>query len=178
MDNLMHLFTLSVLLGAALAAIGIWTPRKLWIKISALAITALLSVSAYASYADLLGKPKPMSLEWAARHAPEVTVLAASVRENEAIFLWLELEGASDPRAYVLPWNPQAAEQLQQATREAEENGTSLQMQSPFDGERRSAAPVFYATPQSAFPPKQTSADDHPIVVPGANSNGRVGNHL
>jgi hypothetical protein len=163
MDNLIYLFAVAVLLASALAAIGIWAPRKLWLKASALIVTALLSVTAYASYADLLGKPKPVSLEWAARHAPEATVLAASLRENEAIFVWLEFEGASDPRAYALPWSQQAADQLQQAMREAEENGTGVQMQAPFETDRQPTEPVFYAAPQPALPPKQASGDG-PLV--------------
>ena len=154
MDNLIYLFALAIFLAAGLAAISIWAPRRLWVKATAVAITGLLSASAYASYADLLSKPKPVSLEWAQRHATEATVLAASLRENEAIFLWLEFEGVSGPRAYMLPWSQETAEQLQSAMREAEENGTGVQMQSPFESDRQPTDQVFYAAPQPAMPQK------------------------
>ncbi len=164
MDSLIYLFAVAVLLAAALAAISIWSPRRLWVKGFALALTALLSASAYASYADLLSKPKPVSLEWAQRHAGEATVLAATMRENEAIYIWLELEGVSSPRAYALPWSQQAAEQLQQAMREAEENGTGVQMQAPFQTDRQPTEMVFHAAPQPAMPQKQPAGGPSPEV--------------
>ncbi len=40
----------------------------------------------------------------------EATVIAASVREEEAIFLWLQIDGVDEPRAYTLPWSRRAAE--------------------------------------------------------------------
>lgn len=165
MDSLIYLFAVAVMLAAALAAVSIWSPRKLWVKATALALTAMLSASAYASYADLLSKPKPVSLEWAQRHALEATVLAATMRENEAIYLWLEFEGVSSPRAYALPWSQQAAEQLQQAMRKAEENGTGVQMQAPFETDREPTEMVFHAAPQPAMPQKQAAGGSSPAEV-------------
>lgn len=164
MDSLIYLFVVGVLLAAALAAIGIWAPRKLWVKLTAVALTGLLSASAYASYADLLSKPKPVSLEWAQRHVAEATVLAATMRENEAIYLWLALEGVSSPRAYALPWSRQAAEQLQRAMREAEANGAGVRMQAPFETDREPTEMVFHAAPQPAMPPKQAADAASPEV--------------
>lgn len=157
-DMLIYLFAVGVILAAALAAISIWSPRRLWLKVAALAITTLLSVTAYASYADLLSKPKPVSLEWAQRHAPQATVLAATYVENEAIFLWLALEGVDGPRAYRLPWSREAAEQLQEAMREAEANGTGVQMEAPFESDRQETSQFFYAAPQPALPQKPAGA--------------------
>ena len=164
MDNLIYLFAVAVLLAAALAAISIWAPRKLWLKISAVAITGLLSASAYASYADLLSKPKPVSLEWAQRQVGQATVLAASLRENEAIYLWLEFEGVDSPRAYALPWSQEAAEQLQRAMREAEEQGGGVQMQTPFETDREPTEMMFHAAPQPAMPQKSADGGDGPVV--------------
>lgn len=163
MDNLIYLFGAAVLLASALAAIGIWAPRRLWMKAVAVGLTALLSASAYASYAELLSKPKPVSLEWAQRSASEATVLAASLKENVAIYLWLQFEGADSPRAYVLPWSREAAEQLQQAMREAEEQGTGVQMESPFETDRQPADIVFHAAAQPA-PPHKPGAAGGPLV--------------
>lgn len=165
MDGLIYLFAVAVLLAAALAAIGIWAPRKLWLKVSAVAITGLLSASAYASYADLLSKPKPVSLEWAQRHVGQATVLAASLQEDEAIYLWLEFDGVDSPRAYALPWSREAAEQLQKAMREAAEQGTGVQMQTPFETDREPTEMMFHATPQPAMPPKgQGGEGEGPLV--------------
>ena len=165
MESLIYLFAVAVLLASALAAISIWAPRRLWMKATAVAITALLSASAYASYVELLSKPKPVSLEWAQRHANEATVIAASLKENVAIYLWLQLEGAESPRAYALPWSQEAAEQLQQAMREAEEQGTGVQMESPFDTDRQPTEMVFHAAPQPAMPQKPAGGDGPMVYV-------------
>ncbi len=169
MDQLIYLFGAAVLLASALAAIAIWAPRRLWMKSVAVAVTALLSASAYASYAELLSKPKPVNLEWAQRNAGEATVLAASLKENVAIYLWLQFEGADSPRAYVLPWSQEAAEQLQQAMREAEEQGTGVQMESPFETDRQPTEMVFHAAPQPAVPQKPASADGPLVYVQPAD---------
>lgn len=157
-NNLIYLFGLGVLFAAGLAAISIWSPRRLPLKLAAMAMTGLLSATAYASYADLLSKPKPVNLEWAQRHTTDATVLAATYEENKAIFVWLALEGVEGPRSYVLPWSQEAAEQLQKAMREAEANGTGVQMQAPFETDRQDTGQFFYAAPQPARPEKTADA--------------------
>jgi hypothetical protein len=101
MDHIINLF------GAA-AAIAIHAPRALSLKLAALALAALLLPTAYGSMVDLLGRPKPVAMAWAEERVGEATVLAASLREGEAIYLWLQLDGAPAPRAYVRPWSTPA----------------------------------------------------------------------
>ena len=98
MDHLMELFAFVVLIAGALASIAIWSPRRLWIKGSALVLAALLMAAGYASMIELLGKPKPATMEWARARLQEATVLGATVREGEAIYLWLRLD-TPEPRA-------------------------------------------------------------------------------
>ena len=81
----------------------------------------------------------------------------------------LQLEGADSPRAYVLPWSQEAAEQLQQAMREAEEQGTGVQMESPFETDRQPTEMVFHAAPQPAVPQKPASADGPLVYVQPAD---------
>ena len=158
MDNLIGLFGLVVAIVAALAGIAVWAPRKAWVKVSAVATAMLILAVAYAAFADLLSKPKPVGLEWARRHVPEATVVAATMREEEGIYLWLRIDGVAEPRSYVLPWNRRLAEELQEAMREAETNRNGLRLRMPFeptwdDRERR-----FYAPPQPMPPPKDHDA--------------------
>jgi hypothetical protein len=164
--DLIYLFAAVVLLASGLAAISIWSPRRLALKVSAIAIAGLLSASAYASYAELLSKPKPVSLEWAQRNASQATVLAATYEENKAIFLWLAIEGVDGPRAYVLPWSQNSAEQLQKAMREAEANGTGVQMDAPFQVQQQDSGHVFYAAPQPARPEKTAEAEGPLVYSP------------
>lgn len=102
-----------------------------------------------------LGRPKPAALEWALKFVPEATVLAVSTRENQAIYLWLQFDAGSEPRAYALPWHMEFAKQLHQAMQQAEATGTSVRMRRPFEAGHDGNDPLFYAEPQPALPPKR-----------------------
>ena len=154
MTELSYLFMTTAGLAGLLATISIWSRHRSWIRAGALAAAFLFLPLAYASYASLLSKPKPVSLEWWLDGADEATVLSSSIREDVGIFLWLQLAEASEPRAYVLPWNRDLAEQLQSAAREAEEQDGQLQMRLPFEPSLDELEPKFYAMPQPALPPK------------------------
>ena len=106
----------------------------------------------YGGAVDLLGRPKPLRLEW--RDAADAQVLGAMPVENEAIYVWLMIPGAAEPCAYVLPWSLQAAQQLQQAMSQAEADGTGVRMTMPFEPSLDDREPMFYAMPQPAMPPK------------------------
>lgn len=154
MFELTQLFVIALVLAAILASIGVWAPRKLWVRTCAVLVASLFLPLAYASFADLLSKPKPVNLEWAHRNVPEATVLAAQLREGEGIFLWLKFEGVNEPRSYVLPWDREVAEQLQEGMREAEANQNGLRMKMPFQLSLDNNEPMFYAVPQPTLPPK------------------------
>jgi hypothetical protein len=155
MDYLMYLYTAAVVIAAALASIAVWTPRKLWLKLSALALSGLLMATAYSGLVNLLGRPKPANLEWVLATVPDATVLGATMREREAIYLWLKFEDNPEPLSYALPWNLEMAKELQKAMRQAKGNGTKVRMRKPFDRSLERAEPMFYAEPQKALPLKE-----------------------
>lgn len=159
MLDLPRLFIIAVGVAALLAVIAIWSPRKVWVKASAVIATSLFLPLSYAAFADLLSKPKPVDLEWAMRNVAEASVLSATFHEGEAIYLWLQLENVTEPRAYMLPWSQAVAEQLQQAQREAESNQNGLRMRQPFDASNENRKPMFYAPPQPARPAKDGRGD-------------------
>ena len=154
MTELTYLFAAVAVLGGLMTSISVWAPRRLWLKMSAFAVAMLFLPTAYAGLSRLLSLPKPVQLEWWLANADEATVLASSFRENEAIYVWLQLSGAAEPRAYALPWNRDLAEQLQTAQREAAENQTQVQMRLPFEQSLEDREPKFYAMPQPQLPPK------------------------
>ena len=154
MTELTYLFGAVALLAGALASITIWAPRRLAIKVLALGGVTLFLPSAYAGFAQLLALPKPVAMEWWQANAEEATVLAASMREDEAIYLWLQLKNVPEPRAYSLPWQRELAEQLQAAQREAQESQSQVQMRLPFENSLDELEPKFYAMPQPQLPPK------------------------
>ena len=158
MDQLIYLYAAIVVLAAGLAGIAIRSPRSLPMRASAVVLAGLLMVTGYAALTELLGRPKPTTLEWAKRAAPEATVLAADMREGEAIWLWLRLDGEIEPRAFVLPWSMAAARQLHEARGQAEKQGTAVRMRGPFQAKLQEGVRQFYAAPQPPLPPKTARA--------------------
>jgi hypothetical protein len=114
MNSPFTLYTIVVLVAAALAAIAIWAPRSLPLKISALVLAAALMATGYVGFMEIIGRPKPVSAEWALETIEDAAVVATRLREGEGIYLWLEGRGAQEPRAYVLAWDLGDAKQLQQ----------------------------------------------------------------
>jgi hypothetical protein len=115
-------------------------------------IFVVLIAVVYGGSIELLGRPKPLRLEW--RDAADAQVVSAVPVENEAIYVWLIMPESSAPCAYVLPWSLQAAQQLQDAMSQAEAAGTAVRMTMPFESSLDDREPMFYAMPQPAMPPK------------------------
>lgn len=154
MNELTWLFGGVALTAGLLASVAIWSPRRPAAKLGALGATAALLPAIYLGFVHLLSMPKPVAMEWWHARAAEATVLGTALREGEAIYVWLDLEEADEPRAYVLPWDRDLAEQLQTASREAQEKGGAVRMRLPFEPSLDQAAPRFYAMPQAAAPAK------------------------
>lgn len=157
MQDLFILFAVLAGLATLLTNIAIWAPRRLWLKLGALAVTAVLLPAGYLSLAEMLSRPKPVGAEWARQSLAEAPVIGAHMREGEAIYVWLTVPGAEDPRAYALPWDQQMAKQLRGAQREAEATGTQLRMRRPFEQSLDKREAVFYAAPPPPPPVKATA---------------------
>jgi hypothetical protein len=129
-------------------------------------VFVVLIALVYGGSIELLGRPKPLRLEW--RDPADAQVVGAVPVENEAIYLWLMMPESSEPRAYALPWSVQAAQELQDAQSKAAVSGTGVQMTMPFEASLDDREPLFYAMPQAAMPPKDQQ--DPPLVYrqPGA----------
>ena len=93
------------------------------------------------------------------------------MREGQSLYLWLQLPGASEPRAYELPWNQQMAQQLQQALEQAaaqRHRGPDAAAVRADAGRPR--AQVLRA-PQPAMPPKDLAQPPAQIYQqPGQNA--------
>ncbi len=155
MTQLLVLFVGIVVFVTALAGITVWSPQRLSVKVGALVLSMFLMASSYGGFLELMGRPKPASLEWIIQ-AEEATVVGVRMREGEAIYLWLEMEAASEPRSYVIPWSEQEARQLQEAMQEAESEGGEVRMRGPFTKRPQTDRPMFYAQPQATPPAKPT----------------------
>lgn len=154
MNDLTYFFGGALAVACVLTSISIWAPRRIAVRSTALAVAAIFVPLSYAGFATLLSKPKPVSLEWIRASTEEANVLGATIREGEAIYVWLQMPDIPEPRAYMLPWSFELAKQLQEARRQAEERGTGLGMRLPFEHSWDNQQPKFYPLPQPALPPK------------------------
>ena len=140
---LLYPVTAFIIVGTALASLTIWSRRLLLAKGAAIALSAVLVGTGYAATVELLGRPKPVDIEWSDQDLSKARVIAAEMQEDVAIYVWLGIEGEEAPRSYVLPWSDQA-----------EEEGGEVQMNQPFESTPDDEEPMFYATPVEALPPK------------------------
>ena len=168
MSLVFYLFALSLGLATVLASICIWSPRVVWLKVSALVIALLFLPVTYVSVVELLSRPKPIALEWQRPDFSEAKVLAADMREGESIYLWLRMPGIEEPRFYVLPWDQELAKQLHGARRDANAQGTAVHVRNLFRTNRDPQQPMFYAMPQPAQPPKVPPVYDPFVFESGA----------
>jgi len=146
----------------ALSAIAIASPRRFLVKILAVACMIFACVIGYVGFADLLGRPKPIKLEWIHRNAPTATVLGVDITEGVGIYLMLKLPEMPEPHLYKFPWDRDFAEKLQKGLRGAERQGTKLMLKFPFEpslDDREFPHTEFYLLPQPATPPKESQPD-------------------
>ncbi len=132
MDVLFYIFAATTGVAAALASIAIWSPRKTPVRVAAVVIAAMFIPIVYVELVEMLAKPKPMSFEWFERRAETATVLGVSLHEGTAIYMWLRLDGAMEPRYYVLPWRQALAEKLEDAVEEAIGEHAAVIITKPF----------------------------------------------
>lgn len=121
-------FLFAFLLGAFI--FGVLPRARLGQQVLSVGLFVLLVAVVYGGGIELLGRPKPIRLEW--QPPAEADVLGAHAVENQAIYVWLSLPDAPEPRAYVLPWSQKAAEQLQTAEQRASERGTGIKVRLTF----------------------------------------------
>ncbi len=114
-----------------------------WWMVAALAV---LLVAAYLAAAEVMGRAKPIELEW---RSFRPKVIAYVLDEPRAIYVWLDL---SPPRSYRLPWSIENAQELQDGMKT--EGGVSMELK-PFDLGPERRDPVIHRDPQQANPPKR-----------------------
>lgn len=153
MSEIFTFFAGEVLLAAALVGLILHGRHRFGLKLAGLSLGAVAMLTSWLAITDLLSRPKPLILERRPALVGEAVVLAGRIVENEAIHVWLQLDGAAEPRAYSLPWDRRRAEELQRTLAQAERVGGITRMRLPPQGDD-DAAPVFHAEPPPATPPK------------------------
>lgn len=132
MNILFFVFAGATAIAAALATIAIWAPRRTRVRVIAVGITTLFIPVVYIQMAEMLSKPKPISFEWYEKSRARAQVLGISLKEGEAIYVWLRPEGLLEPRYYVIPWNLKLAERLEDAVEGALRSNSTVVITNPF----------------------------------------------
>lgn len=144
-----------VLLSTLLAIAAVWARRSIAARIGAVMLLAVMLTLQFVALTDLLSRPKPAELETATNTIEEAKVLAASIREGVAIYVWLRIEDTPEPRYYALPWRQKSAVELQRAMRESRRHGGEIVLKMPFASSMElREPPTFYALPPPALPRK------------------------
>ena len=133
MDILIYIFIAATSIAATLASLAIWAPRVTKIRVAALVVTALFIPLSYVSFVEFLSQPKPKAFEWFERNVEEAEVLGVSLKEGEAIYMWLRLDGVAEPRYYVFPWSLKLAERLEEEVDNAINRNSKLVIKNPFE---------------------------------------------
>lgn len=176
MYELVVLFGVLGSLAAILANIALWAPRRLWIKLGALGVTAVFLPAGYFGLSEMLSRPKPVSLELARKELAEATVISAHMEEDKAIYLWLGLPGVQEPRAYTLPWDQNLARQLRGAERDSQNSGAQVQMRNPFESSLDERQQRFYAAPPPP-PPAKAQPAENPLNFQSAGPTSPENRH-
>lgn len=98
-DPLTWIFFVTVALATGLVLIAVRGTLSVSVRAGALGLTAMLMLTCYTGFSELMSRPKPASLEWLRGGTSPATVAASHMRENEAIYLWLVFEDQTEPRA-------------------------------------------------------------------------------
>jgi hypothetical protein len=99
------------------------------------------------------------------------TNIGSYLKENDGMYLWLQLPGSDEPRYYKLPWDEKAAKALQGAIGENErQHGSGVGMGLTFERGWDREDPKFYALPQPKLPDKP--GERPPVTVYRAPGQG------
>ena len=132
MDILFFMFLAAGTTAVGLAMLAIYAPRPTRVRVIACCVVVLFIPTVYFQFTELLSKPKPIAFEWYERERAKVEVLAVSLHEGEAIYLWLRFPDSREPRAYVAPWNVKVAEKFEKVLEEAVKQDGKVEMRDPF----------------------------------------------
>ena len=155
METIPALYLVFTLLGCLLASIAIWSRRKLAVRVGAvIALLVLVGIN-YSALVDLLGLPKPIKHSTMDNMEGDSTVLAASIDEGLAIYLWLRHPDIRQPRYYRLPWDQDAAIALKRAMDQSLKNQSTVMMNPNYESTlETNKEPLFYTLPQGRLPLK------------------------
>ncbi len=148
-------YLVSVLLVSALAIILVWSWRSLGIRVLSVTALAAIALIGYAALQSLLGNPKPLSeseLDFPGKEETSV-VIAASVDEGNAVYLWIRHGSLPQPYYYRMDWNDNTAAELEKMLKDSVDDNTEVAIKNNFEDSLDSGKdPLFYTLPRESMP--------------------------
>ncbi|MEM7292356.1 MAG: hypothetical protein AAF420_03015 [Pseudomonadota bacterium] len=155
MENIPALYLLYLLLGCLLAVVAVWSRRGVWIRAGAVGLLIALVALNYLALVNLLGRPQPIESIASAEIEGDAVVVAATIEEGTAIYLWLRHPRELKPHYYRMDWDQDAAMALKQAMAESLQENSSVMMKPHYEQSlEEDKEPLFYAMPQERLPLK------------------------
>lgn len=157
-DLLTFFFSILAFMILILTLLSIRYVRNFKIRTLVVALfIAMLPVS-YVAYSDLIGRPKPIAVEWVRSNIEEAKVIGYVLLEDQGIYLYLGIPGDKEPMSYKLPWDTKTAEKIQKAGEAARKQDTDLMVRNPFgipyEKSLEERERMFYPRPQPKSPDK------------------------
>src|SRR6476620_9109565 len=150
---LIAFLSLALLLGA-FAYVAVPTGSRARRAIIA-GLFAVILGALFFGYSDMLGRPKSTRLEVFRTSTQDAKIIGSYLKENDGVYLWLQLPGLDEPRYYKLPWDEKVAKALQHAIAENERpHGSGVGIGQPFERSWDPEDPKFYPLPQAKLPDK------------------------
>ncbi len=118
MSYLNYFVIIFILIAFLWSFINVKTTQSTSVRFFTVGLFVLAMIFSIITPIAFLSMPKPTELEWLDRNVKEAKVLHAEIKEGEAIYLLLAWE--DQIRFFVLGWNIDFAQQLQEALAEAE----------------------------------------------------------
>jgi hypothetical protein len=155
MPDIPLFYLLFVLLGCLLAILTVWSRKQLRIRIAAVLLLIGLVALNYNALTSLLGYPQPLDNLAMDSSEGDSVVLAASIDEGVAIYLWLRHPNERAPRYYKMEWDQQKAIELKRAMEQSTRDNSALMMKPDYEKSLEINKPkLFYALPHERLPLK------------------------
>lgn len=125
MDTLIIFFAAIVLINLGFSLLLVRYTNTTWVRMMGVALFITLIPSSYLSYDFLLSKPRPV-LSSFLQSTGEAKLLKHMSIKDEAIYLWVQEEGKTEPTYVALPYSKNLAKELDKAVRKAKKGGGTV----------------------------------------------------
>ncbi len=150
MNHTLIIFALILTAFALSTWATVWSRRETRVRLASMLGFFIVLVGLGPASMEGLGFHRPMWAAWRLEDRSELLILGYKLIRYEGIYLYVDA-GPGEPRAIMLPWDDDDAENVQKAARKSKRNGRTEGKMLFRAGEGGEF--VFWPLPQSYSPP-------------------------